>query len=635
MLCCAGSQLLQILRKVCIQIADLSASMALVIARATVDAILTNCLPENPAVQDDKSDAGGSILPTALVCSAHTARILNFLTGIVTHPSLKAAVLQLCRGLQKSDEKYVDFLQILCLILNTTSSSATHIQAQESVVSIFQSLLDADICLLSSDKIDYETYLSAALPSKDPTILILSGLWEHLVGSHSYSSLLLTLRTLMMLTEHNYTFQHMQKILERKDQGGQGSLWPFFSKIASGFSKDSSDCLSTLSTALELLSLMVKTQNPLKDYKDRSLTLPVSSLSAALQWTSEQPHPLVTLYDQLQSMEEGSMDSLKDSLSALITMLQAGTEPHSNKETIPEMVLPSPDTLNLQFSQRPLLSDSLMLDEDRLSSMHWIASQWIDEADMEIDQIRCDLLEASELCINTRIDLVAETERLCKSHTELSDQVEKISVAGSNVPGSGNNAAGFLPPGRAILSTARDKSSKPYVAPMRGRGFGRPGVNSRNDLFRSRAPNTSRPPSLHVDDFVALEKNGSVPATGSGSSNVYGKTRLGGVMVTTRGGRVNRGGRGGFGPGERGGRFVFTPRRDPSGRSPRIATTNRPNASSAKWEDYHPTTGDGRSSSTAARFQSTNRVWTNPKDRYPPSVSSASRTSRHARTFTR
>ncbi len=61
-----------------------------------------------------------------------------------------------------------------------------------------------------------------------------------------------------------------------------------------------------------------------------------------------------------------------------------------------------------------------------------------------------------------------------------------------------------------MLSTAKDKA-KSYVAPMRGRGFGRgPAGGARNDPFRSRAPNTSRPPSLHVDDFVALEKNNGV-----------------------------------------------------------------------------------------------------------------------------
>ena len=40
---------------------------------------------------------------------------------------------------------------------------------------------------------------------------------------------------------------------------------------------------------------------------------------------------------------------------------------------------------------------------------------------------------------------------------------------------------------------------------MRGRGFGRGAPQSRNDMFRSRAPNTSRPPSMHVDDFMKME----------------------------------------------------------------------------------------------------------------------------------
>ena len=42
---------------------------------------------------------------------------------------------------------------------------------------------------------------------------------------------------------------------------------------------------------------------------------------------------------------------------------------------------------------------------------------------------------------------------------------------------------------------------------MRGRGYGRPGMatGGRHDPFRSRPPNTSRPPSMHVDDFVKME----------------------------------------------------------------------------------------------------------------------------------
>lgn len=49
----------------------------------------------------------------------------------------------------------------------------------------------------------------------------------------------------------------------------------------------------------------------------------------------------------------------------------------------------------------------------------------------------------------------------------------------------------------------------------RGRGFPRT-PPTRGDLFRSRPPNTSRPPSLHVDDFLALETCGAQPTGPTG-----------------------------------------------------------------------------------------------------------------------
>lgn len=56
------------------------------------------------------------------------------------------------------------------------------------------------------------------------------------------------------------------------------------------------------------------------------------------------------------------------------------------------------------------------------------------------------------------------------------------------------------------------------VAPMRGRGFR--GSVQRGDMFRSRPPNTSRPPSLHVDDFVALETCGQQPTGPTGYNKI-------------------------------------------------------------------------------------------------------------------
>lgn len=54
---------------------------------------------------------------------------------------------------------------------------------------------------------------------------------------------------------------------------------------------------------------------------------------------------------------------------------------------------------------------------------------------------------------------------------------------------------------------------------MRGRGIGR-AATQRGDLFRSRPPNTSRPPSLHVDDFVALETCGQQPTGPTGYNKI-------------------------------------------------------------------------------------------------------------------
>lgn len=71
----------------------------------------------------------------------------------------------------------------------------------------------------------------------------------------------------------------------------------------------------------------------------------------------------------------------------------------------------------------------------------------------------------------------------------------------------------------------------------RGRGFTRT-APTRADLFRSRPPNTSRPPSLHVDDFLALETCGAQP------TGPTGYNKLPRDIISIRGGRGRA--RGGF-----------------------------------------------------------------------------------------
>jgi hypothetical protein len=391
------------------------------------------------------------------------------------------------------------------------------------------------------------------------------------------------------------------------------------------------------------------------------------------------------------STEEESMESLKESLTSLIDILEQQKQEiesdcsSARKDAVSfEMaVLPLPEPLNLQFAQRQLFTELPVIcsvagteDEDRLSLSFWMPShyQWMtaDEVDSQEPehQVQCDLQEVAQSCLKD-LDLARETEKLYKKHMEPARLVGWAGTTTALLADSNSNGTNELhhhpQPGRAILSTARDiKTSKPYVAPMRGRGFGRGGINSRNDPFRSRAPNTSRPPSLHVDDFVAMEKNGS-SASGSTTSSggVFGNKTIrgGGGTGAGRGnggsGRTGRGG--GFTNNNDRGRFNFPqqPRRE--------ATRTRPvgnngggsaSLSSGKWGDdlsYNNSSVAALALATSQRgFQSTNRVWTNSssssntgnnstgKERYtsPSNSSGASSSSsvgrtRHSRTFSR
>lgn len=86
--------------------------------------------------------------------------------------------------------------------------------------------------------------------------------------------------------------------------------------------------------------------------------------------------------------------------------------------------------------------------------------------------------------------------------------------------------AGLL--GKRKISTVdgANRHGKGDNAPVDVRGSGpsiAPPIPTRRDTFRQRKPNTSRPPSMHVDDYVARERN----SDGVSNPNVIAVPRLG------------------------------------------------------------------------------------------------------------
>ncbi|KAL7225923.1 hypothetical protein ACSBR1_021135 [Camellia fascicularis] len=95
------------------------------------------------------------------------------------------------------------------------------------------------------------------------------------------------------------------------------------------------------------------------------------------------------------------------------------------------------------------------------------------------------------------------------SQTALPLKRKMPSLEGANRRPRGDNA-----PSETVVQNAFSTRSGPTIAPS---------GPSRRDTFRQRKPNTSRPPSMHVDDYVARERN----VDGTTSSNVIAVPRVG------------------------------------------------------------------------------------------------------------
>lgn len=75
---------------------------------------------------------------------------------------------------------------------------------------------------------------------------------------------------------------------------------------------------------------------------------------------------------------------------------------------------------------------------------------------------------------------------------------------------------------------------KTAIKPVKPRTFIRPIPGPhRNDAFRSRIPNSSRAPSLHVDDFIALEKHNQQTAS-AGYNRITNKHQISDISGNIR-----------------------------------------------------------------------------------------------------
>lgn len=269
-------QLLNLLRRICVQIADLAANSAIMITRGVLDNVYDALIPKENA----------KLAP----CNPHLARLLNFLACLVTQNTIKCAALHLIHSnstvTSKTEERYVNLIPAFGQILKINSTTNSHIQAQECILSIIQSFSDIEITLTQTGGdgkcISSDQYLANALPIKEHLLGYIQMIGEHLCSENSFVTYLPIVRTMLLLTEHDYGFVYLREYLLKKNDFSM-----LLNKLAGNFLKDNAECLSTLNTLVEFLRVCVTTEEDTEGnllYSLRKIKLPLSELKTLVGW---------------------------------------------------------------------------------------------------------------------------------------------------------------------------------------------------------------------------------------------------------------------------------------------------------------------------------------------------------------
>uniref|UniRef100_A0A3Q2QRL4 Vir like m6A methyltransferase associated n=1 Tax=Fundulus heteroclitus TaxID=8078 RepID=A0A3Q2QRL4_FUNHE len=483
---CVGSTscppLLTMLRRVCVQLADLSSPTATLVMKTVLELLSEELQP---------------------VCWGQVLRLLSLLDALVSQRACKSSTLHLLSGSVSGEEQVAGlFPLLLSLLVPPAGHSLQQQQCSVLVGTILQSLCDQDISLVvppPGEGVSEAEQLANALPGREMMSAVCNSLLEVLGNKEASIPLLLTcIRTLTFFTEHDYGIYHLKATLRKHGS----EAFSLLKRLVVSFSKDSTDLLSAL---LDFLRQILNTEATVGS----ALITPAcvaprllsgSDMKALLQWEEAESHPLTALEKLMTKTckDDDSMESMMENVAVLKQTLETATETAPAAETEP--VLPAPETLAAQFNHRTVFILSEALDE-QLKAL-WFSPFQTDDIEADLDMVKVDLVGLAQECC-PELDLKAELERSFLSEP--------------SSPGHTKVTKGFRLGKHKHETFITSSGKSDYIEPAKRahmlpapRGRGGRGVFGQNlmrhhDIFRSRKQNTSRPPSMHVDDFVAAE----------------------------------------------------------------------------------------------------------------------------------
>uniref|UniRef100_A0A672R2B7 Vir like m6A methyltransferase associated n=1 Tax=Sinocyclocheilus grahami TaxID=75366 RepID=A0A672R2B7_SINGR len=396
-------------------------------------------------------------------------QLLALLDSLASQRACKSAMLALLGGSARNEgrsdgkveDKLSDHLPSLVAMLVLPADAALSAQQNaELMASILQSLCDQDVSLVVSGSgeasVSEAEQLANALPTRDMMTCICDGMLEVLGNTHSSYTLQLTcMRTMMFLTEHDYGLYHLKSSLKKHSL----AISSLISRETTSFNKELTEVLSALF-----------------DFLRQILNSEAMKLCK----------------------EDESLETLLENVAGLRQIIESFGDAPTNAEPEAEPTLPAPEPLQTQFNHRTVFVLSDVLDE-QLKAL-WFSPFQSDEMETEVDMVKVDLVALAQQCCPD-LNLKAELER-----SFLSEPAS---------PGHSKPPKGFRLGKHKHETFITSSGNSDYVEPAkrahfmaapRGRGRGAFGQLSRpHDIFRQRKQNTSRPPSMHVDDFLAAE----------------------------------------------------------------------------------------------------------------------------------
>ncbi|XP_028392300.1 protein virilizer homolog isoform X2 [Dendronephthya gigantea] len=206
-------------------------------------------------------------------------------------------------------------------------------------------------------------------------------------------------------------------------------------------------------------------------------------------------NPLETLEALLEKSckEDETLEALLNGVTSLrkVEDIKSDLEDANEDE---EPILPAAQPLQTLFNKRAAFSSGGDI-SCRVSPTLWYSTPPPDDVDVESELVSCDFEEVKTKYFPD-FDIKAELEKGLLS----------------SVPDSPKRKHGLKKLGkRKFASMILEKGDPHKKAKQEDRGRGRGGMfrggrgGQRYDNFRARIQNTSRPPSMHVDDYVAME----------------------------------------------------------------------------------------------------------------------------------